>query len=222
MDFCDLLTETIKNRKMSNKIYLYPLPLRIWHATNALLFLMLILTGISLLYSNTEVTLVRFDWAVTIHNICGILLTCNYLLFLLVNIFTSNGKQYQIQIKGFMDRLLLQLQYYIFGIFKGAKAPFTTVKERKFNPLQQFTYVLAMFIGVPFVIITGWALLFPEIIVKEVFGFGGLLITSIFHITMVFAMTIFMVIHVYFCTIGTKWYSNFISIIWKYILHFFI
>ena len=198
---------------MSGKIYLYPMWVRLWHGLNALLILFLIITGISMQYSSPEQPFIRFDLAVSIHNFCGMLLTANYLVFIIGNIITPNGKYYRITLKGMIDRLIKQFIYYTIGIFKHEKPPFPVTKESKFNPLQQFTYVVAMYFLVPIVFVTGWALLYPEIVLTKFFGGSGLKINDFVHVIIGFFVSFFMIIHIYFCTIGATFVSNFKSMI---------
>ncbi|MEI6059680.1 MAG: cytochrome b/b6 domain-containing protein [Bacteroidota bacterium] len=198
---------------MSGKIYLYPMWIRLWHALNALMILLLIITGVSMQYSNPEHPFIRFDIAVSIHNICGMILTANYLIFIAGNILTPNGRYYKTSIKGLIDRLLKQFLYYTIGIFRHEKAPFPVTKENKFNPLQQFTYVIAMYILVPIVFLTGWALLYPEFILTKIIGGSGLKFNDFIHVIIGFFLSFFMFIHIYFCTIGATFISNFKSMI---------
>ena len=195
------------------KIYLYPVWIRLWHMMNALFCLILILTGISMQFSNPKVPLIRFDVAVSIHNIFGILLTINYLLFFAGNLFTTNGRYYKIKFRGYYAELLSQFRYYTHGIFKKEEAPFTINKERKFNPLQQFTYVMSMYILVPIICITGLSLMYPDVIPTNVFGLSGLHLTDLLHIFIGFIISLFMFVHIYFCTIGKSPVSNFRSMI---------
>lgn len=195
------------------KIYLYPVWVRLWHMLNALFCFILILTGISMQFSNPKVPLIRFDVAVSIHNIFGILLTINYILFFAGNLFTNNGKYYKIKFRGFYAELLSQFKYYTHGIFKREEAPFTINKERKFNPLQQFTYVMSMYILVPITCITGLSLLYPDVIPTKIFGLSGLHLTDLLHIFVSFIISLFMFVHIYFCTIGKSPVSNFKSMI---------
>jgi thiosulfate reductase cytochrome b subunit len=184
-------------------VYLYPVWIRLWHWFNALLYLVLIMTGLSMQYSNPEFPMLRFDLAVSIHNTCGILLTLNYLVIILGNIFTTNGLFYKIKRKGFIHELVSQADYYLFGIFKGNKAPYPINSERKFNPLQKISYVAVLYFMMPFVIITGWAMIFPELIfVNKLFGTSGLHVTDLVHILMGFILSLFMFVHIYLCTIG--------------------
>ena len=191
------------------KIYLYPLWIRFWHMLNALLCLTLIVTGVSMQFSAPKVSLVRFDTAVTIHNIAGVILSASYVLFFIGNMFGKNGKHYQIAFRGYYSRLMRQFRYYTVGIFRGEKAPFPVTLENKFNPLQQFSYVFVMYVFVPLIIISGWALLYPEVIPTELIGLTGLHVTDFIHIFSGFCITMFMLIHIYFCTIGTTPVNNF-------------
>jgi thiosulfate reductase cytochrome b subunit len=61
-----------------------------------------------------------------------------------------------------------------------------------------------MYVGMPLLIISGIGLLFPEIIAYTVFGVSGLVLTDLLHIIMGFVFTLFLLIHLYTCTLGEK------------------
>ena len=199
-------------------MYLYPKWLRLWHIINAVLFLVLIVTGVSMQYTDKEnaAYVVGFAKAVKWHNFAAIILTINYIFFVAGNLFTHNGQYYRIGKKNFISDLLKQLKYYSFGMFKGKKHPFPVTEKRKFNPLQKVTYVLAMYVAVPLLIISGIGLLFPEITITRFFGASGLVLTDILHITMGFFLSVFMVIHIYTCTLGSTPTSLFRGMITGY------
>ncbi len=198
---------------MKDKVYLYPIWVRIWHAFNALMFLALVFTGLTLQYSSVDFEIIKFNYSISIHNYAGIILSVLFVFFLFGNRFTSNGNYYQFHLKGMIDRVMKQFMYYSFGIFKNEKAPFPINKDRKFNPLQKLSYVIIMYFFVPFIIVTGYLLLFPDIIPKHIFGISGIHFIDLIHIIMGFALSIFIIIHVYFCTIGKTPLSNFKSMI---------
>ena len=198
---------------MSDKIYLYPLWIRIWHVINALFFIVLIVSGISMQYSNPSYPLMPFDIAVMSHNVAGIGITIAYLFFIVYFVFSPNKKHYSIQFKGLFKDLRKQIQYYTIGVFKGENPPFPTNEDQKFNPLQKVTYVGVIFIVFPILIITGLSLLFPELIVDNVFGVGGTLLTALLHASSGFLVSMFLIIHLYFATMGASFSSNFMSII---------
>jgi thiosulfate reductase cytochrome b subunit len=187
-------------------MYLYPKWLRAWHVLNALLFLVLIVTGLSMQYTDKENTsyVVGFAIAVKWHNFAAMVLTVNYIIFVTGNLFTKNGRYYKIPRENFLQDLIKQLKYYSWGMFRGEKHPFPVTEDQKFNPLQKLSYVLAMYVAVPLLIISGIGLLFPEITINGIFGISGLILTDILHITMGFFLSVFMLIHIYTCTLGAK------------------
>ncbi len=199
-------------------MYLYPKWLRLWHVINAVLFLILIVTGVSMQYTDKEnaAYVVGFAKAVKWHNFAAIILTINYIFFVAGNLVTNNGQYYRIGKKNFISDLVKQLKYYSLGMFKGKKHPFPVTEKRKFNPLQKVTYVLAMYVAVPLLIISGIGLLFPEITIPSFLGASGLVLTDILHITMGFFLSIFMVIHIYTCTLGSTPTSLFRGMITGY------
>ncbi|MCX6271473.1 MAG: cytochrome b/b6 domain-containing protein [Bacteroidetes bacterium] len=196
---------------MKDRIYFYPIWVRSWHAINALMFLVLIFTGFSIQYATTSVSWIRFDRAVVVHDIAGLILTFNYLIFLFGNILSDNGRFYRFTLKGGLNRLIQQFHFYTMGIFKGAPYPFPINKYRKFNPLQKLTYLLSMYLGIPLMIITGLTLYFPAVF--NLIGLTSLVISDLIHILLGYFLSIFMVIHVYFCTIGHTVTSNFKSML---------
>lgn len=196
-----------------NKIYFYPLWLRIWHAINALGILILIITGINMQYSNPQFDILNFNLAVNLHNIAGIMVTLNYLLFLFGNMMTSNKKYYRLKFKGLIKRLNLQIDYYTSGLFKNQPAPFPLSVKRKFNPMQKVSYLIVMYLFVPGLIITGLALLFPETIIENVYSVSGIFLTAILHASLGFLVSIFLIVHLYVATIGKHPLNNFKSIL---------
>jgi thiosulfate reductase cytochrome b subunit len=196
----------------NTKLYFYPLWLRIWHGINAVGIIILIITGISMQWG-VESSFIEFQLAVNTHNISGVVLTLNYLLFFIGNFATKNISFYLIKPKGFSKRLMKQAHYYAFGMFKGAPHPFPLSEKRKFNPLQKLSYVVVMYLFVPFVIISGFALLFPEIIIDRIYSCSGVLITAVAHSAAGFLISIFLIIHLYVASIGKNPAENFKSII---------
>ncbi len=194
----------------SKKIYFYPVWLRIWHGLNALGIVILIVTGISL--QNIESSFIGFNSAINLHNISGVVVTLGYLIFFVGNIITNNSKYYIVKPKGFIKRPLKQIYYYMWGMFHNMKAPYPLSEKRKFNPLQKYFYIIVMYLVVPMVIITGFALLFPEIIIENVYNLSGVFVTAIFHSALGFFISIFLIIHLYVATIGKSPIDNFKSI----------
>ena len=72
---------------------------------------------------------------------------------------------------------------------------------------------MVMYMAVPFVIITGIGLLFPEIIIDQIYTFSGVFVTAIFHSALGFFISIFLIVHLYIASIGKSPLENFKSII---------
>jgi thiosulfate reductase cytochrome b subunit len=169
--------------------------------------------------SGIENRVISFKAIVNIHNYAGVIVSANYLLFLLGNCFTNNSKFYIVKPKGFLKRPMKQAYYYVWGMFHGMKPPYPLSEKRKFNPLQKYFYILVMYIAVPLVIISGFALLFPEIIIDKVYNISGVFLTAILHSAMGFFISIFLIIHLYVASIGRNPLENFKSMIngWHHI-----
>ena len=201
------------------KLYLYPFWLRIWHWTNATLYILLILTGISMHYSDPSDPFLPFKTARLIHNTSGVLLLFMYLDYLISNFFTWNGKHYIPQFKGMPKRLFLQTRYYLYGIFKGEPHPFHPDEKSKFNPLQQITYISIMYVFMPLLIVTGVFLLFPYLLPETVFGVGGIWPAALTHLIVAYFLTLFTIGHIYLGTTGSTLTSNYKSMITGYHIH---
>nr|WP_320000658.1 cytochrome b/b6 domain-containing protein [uncultured Draconibacterium sp.] len=195
-----------------NKIYFYPMWLRIWHGINALGIIILIITGISM-NSGFKESLINFRLSVQLHNIVGALVSLNYLLFILGNMFTNNKKFYIVKPRNFLKRPMKQAYYYAWGMFHGMKAPYPLSEKRKFNPLQKYFYLMVMYVAVPLVIVSGIGLMFPELIFDDIYNVSGVLITAVTHSAMGFFISIFLIIHLYVASIGKSPIENFKSII---------
>ena len=61
------------------KLYIHPLPVRIWHWTNALGFVLLIATGLQIRYAGL-IQVMSFKNAVEVHNWVGLALIANFFI----------------------------------------------------------------------------------------------------------------------------------------------
>ena len=77
-----------------HRIYLHPLPVRIWHWINAATCVLLLLTGVQLRYIGL-INVVPFGTAVTLHNWLGFLLIANFFLWLGYYLCSPRIKNYQ-------------------------------------------------------------------------------------------------------------------------------
>lgn len=195
------------------KLYLYSLWLRVWHGINALCIIALIYSGLSLHYSARSLFLMNFESAVNLHNLSGVIVSLNYFVFVLGNLFTKNGKYYRVKTRGLVKRVKKQAMYYLQGMFNGEEPPFPVSEKRKFNPLQKYSYIIVMYLFVPGVIITGFALLYPETIIDQVFQVSGVMLTAVLHSIIGFFIFIFLLVHLYVASLGKSPLNSYKSII---------
>jgi thiosulfate reductase cytochrome b subunit len=194
----------MKTTKSTTRLLmLYPLWLRIWHWINALLFLILVASGISLHFAGPEMSfLIPFGTARSLHNVSGLLLAGGYVAYLIYNVRSNNIRHYIPVWKGLFDRMIVQSLYYGVGIFKGAHHPIPPTEKQKFNPLQQLTYLAVMYGALPALILTGILLLVPELAPDQVLGMGGVWPVAIAHYLIGVGLAAFLISHVYIITTG--------------------
>lgn len=186
-----------------HKLYIHPLPLRIWHWTNALGMILLVLTGIQMRYVDLF-NLVSYKTAVAIHNYTGFVVIANFFLWLLFHLFTAEARNYHAELspmkmfKGCLNQLL----YYSYGMFKGRENPFVIAKYKKFNPLQGLTYQMVMFFFVPLQIVTGlllWDIHRFQAIIDCV---GGVRVVDTVHVLIFTVIACYIPFHAYLATLG--------------------
>ncbi len=194
---------------MAERSYIMPVWLRLWHWTNALLMIALIVSGASLHFPDSVVPVVRFDIARTIHNVSGIAISVLYVAYLVWNSRSGNLRQYYPNPKELMTGLNEQNAYVAMGIFKGAPPPVSPTPEKKFNVLQQMTYLLVMYVAMPLLIVTGIAFFFPELAPAQMFGMDGLLPIAVAHYVIGFLLTMFLLGHIYMGTMGVTAMAGF-------------
>jgi thiosulfate reductase cytochrome b subunit len=202
-----------------SKEYLYPLWVRIWHWLNAVLFVILILTGISLHYSASNDLFISFELSIVLHNTAGLILVANYLFFVIFNFITGNYKHYVLRFKGMISKMFTQARYYTSGIFRKEPHPYNPSKEEKFNPLQKVTYIGTMYVMMPILMISGLFLLFPQLAPDEVLGMGGIWPMAILHLVSAFFLSLFMIGHIYLATTGESVTANFKSMFTGWHIH---
>lgn len=189
---------------MSHRIFILPLWIRLWHWSNALLIILLTVSGASLHFADPKLHLVPFELAARIHDIAGLALAALYLFFVVANVVTGNWWQYVPKPGGFVERCKNQIVFYCWGIFRGAPHPYPPTTEANFNSLQQIIYWLVMYLLMPTLIVTGLIFLWPDFAPKRVMGMDGLLPVALLHYLMAVLIVSFMIAHIYLGTTGTK------------------
>ncbi|MEW6571522.1 MAG: cytochrome b/b6 domain-containing protein [Nitrospirota bacterium] len=200
------------------KIYLHPLPIRIWHWINAAGFILLILTGIQIRYSNI-INLFSFETAVDIHSWTGFILLANYFIWLVYYLVTLNIKIYIPPLHHpveFGKKALRQAKFYGYGILVGDENPHHSTPEHKFNPMQQVSYLMIMGLLIPVQIITGLFLWDPKLFAPVVNFIGGIQIVSLIHVGLWIFFSAFIIVHFYLATLGHTTMAHIIAMFTGY------
>lgn len=179
-----------KDDSPAERVFVFPLFVRVFHWLNALLFLIQAYTGFAIHYVGASWA-IQLEKAVSIHTVGGVLMAVNFALFFLALLATGEIKQYVPQSQDCAARLRAQARYYLSGIFKGEQEPFATTREARFNPLQQVAYFVVFICGMPLLIISGLALLVTS---------ADWLIWL--HVGLSILFVLFLLVHLYLATTG--------------------
>jgi len=195
------------------KIYLHPLPIRIWHWVNAGGFIILILTGAQMRFSNVF-NLFSFETAVDIHSWTGFILLANYFIWLLYYLLTFKIKIYIPPLHHpieFTKKALRQAKFYGWGIMVGDENPHHSTPDNKFNPMQQVSYLMIMVALIPVQIITGLLLWDPKLFSPVVNLIGGIQIADMIHVLLFIFFSAFIIVHFYLATLGHTTFAHIIA-----------
>ncbi|GAA5174124.1 thiosulfate reductase cytochrome B subunit [Niveibacterium umoris] len=194
-------------------IYILPKWVRVWHWTNAILIITLIVTGVSLHFADSKVPLVEFPLAVRIHNIAGVALVLLYTGFVIGNALTGNWWQFIPKPPNVFQRCVNQVRYYMWGVFKGEHEPYPVTEDEHFNALQSLTYWFVIYMVLPVIVVTGLIFLYPQFAPARMFGVDGLFTIAVLHYMSATVIAAFIVAHIYLCTFGKKISSTFKTMI---------
>jgi thiosulfate reductase cytochrome b subunit len=192
------------------KIYLHPLPIRIWHWINAGAFIILIVTGAQIRFGNV-MHLFSFETAVNIHSWTGFILIANYFIWLVYYLLTGNIKIYIPPLHHpveFAKRSLKQAKFYGLGIMVGDNNPHHSTPDHKFNPMQQISYLMIMALLIPLQLITGLLLWDPKLFSRFVNLAGGIQIIDIIHVLLWIFFSAFIIVHFYLATLGHTTFAH--------------
>lgn len=193
------------------RIYVNPLPVRLWHWFNALCFILLIATGIQIRYIGQIDLGLQFKTAVTLHNAAGFALGGGFLFWLAFHLFTDKITVYQSEPTrfAFYQKAWDQVQYYSKGILFGDKNPHHVTPWRKFNPLQSMTYQIVLMILLPIQLATGLMLWKVKTFAVFIDLLGGVRVVDTIHVVLFVFFTAFICMHAYMGSLGEKASSHF-------------
>jgi thiosulfate reductase cytochrome b subunit len=198
------------------RIYVHPVPIRIWHWINAAGFVALIATGLQLRYG--VLLGMSFKTIVDVHNAIGFVLIGNYFLWLAFYLFSDRITVYHPELNPsrHFRAVFRQLAYYGYGIFKGHPNPHDVSVYRKFNALQSMAYQLVMMVLVPLQFYTGLVLWDLQRFAGTVALFGGARVVDTVQVALSIVFVVFLLVHVYLTTLGRTAAQHVIAMITGY------
>ena len=186
---------------MTERVFILAFWIRAWHWLNALLCVVLAISGFSLHFADPKPPVIDFQLVARLHDIAGWALVASYASFVIGNMVTGNWYQFVVK-PPVLQKMLVQARWYGYGMFKGEPEPFPVTPEQHFNPLQAMTYWAVMYLLMPVVVLSGVVYFFPRLAPDTLLGMDGLLPVAMVHFVTGSAVVIFMVTHIYLGTTG--------------------
>lgn len=179
------------------KVYLYTRFERLWHWLQALMIIILLITGFEV---HGTYTLMGFKTAVTVHNFVGLSWLILFAFFVFWLFTTGEWKQYIPTTRKLFD----VVRYYAYGIFKGQDHPVQKSKGAKHNPLQRIAYLGISAMLLPVQMITGLLYYLYNMIPGGI----DLSVLAVAHTLVAFLLVNFLIIHLYMTTTGHSLFSH--------------
>ncbi len=190
--------------EVAEKVSMYPAWLRAWHWLNALLIVVLGYTGVRMHFGAQSGPLMSFETAFNLHNLAGSLLLIVGVLYFIGNYIGRNQQQYLSKPQDGFRGIMSQARWYLLGIFKGEPHPYHASPEHKFNPMQHLAYSGVMYVMYPLVLLSGVALLFPDVLPGTILGRPGVWWVAAAHWILSAGAILFLVGHLYLGSTGDK------------------
>ncbi|HEY7746676.1 MAG TPA: cytochrome b/b6 domain-containing protein [Desulfuromonadales bacterium] len=188
----------------TNRIYLQPTPVRIWHWLNAFGIVTLGISGAQIRFPDYLHLFGSYKSAILLHNAAGILVAISFSIWFFYYTCVAR-KMTQLYVPNKEDLqygLLRQAVFYFFNYFRGKPNPHHPMPDNKFNPLQKSAYLAIMFVLVPLVSLTGILLMNVSPLREFVLLAGGLKILVGLHFLLACSLFAFLFTHIYLATLG--------------------
>ena len=200
-----------------HKLYIHPLPVRLWHWINAIGFVLLIATGVQIRYVGM-IDIMSFRTAVVWHNWIGFVLIANFFIWLFFYLFTDKIKVYHPELSPMRSfhATMRQMRFYGYGIFRGEPNPHQVSAYRKFNPMQSMMYQIIMVLLVPIQFYTGILLWDVGRFSGMVEMLGGVRVVDTIHVLLFIFFSGFLIVHIYLGSLGHTPAAHFEAMITGY------
>ena len=189
------------------RTYLHPLPLRIWHWLNALLVVILLITGAQLRIPGIA-SLRPNDPALMVHKYAGWAMAVSFVIWLVYGLVSDHLRRHYVVRRRDLKGVFSQARFYLFSIFRGEENPFLPSPEEKFNPLQKLAYGAIMCLFTPVLVVTG--LLYSDILFfrKYILLWDIVGVLDAIHVIGAYVFALYLVVHVYMATLGRTAFSH--------------
>lgn len=181
---------------MSERIYIYKRYERFWHWSQALLIIIMMITGFEV---HGSYLLFGFDKAANLHTLCAWTLLTLWAFTIFWQFTTGEWRQYIPSLKNVMA----MIHYYTIGIFTHSPHPFRKTAVQKHNPLQRLAYLALLAFISPLIWGSGIFYLFyadwPRYGLDQLLSLEWV---AVLHTLGAYMITAFFFIHVYLTTTG--------------------
>jgi len=171
---------------------------RLWHWTQALTVILLLITGFEI---HGSYALLGFETAVDVHTIAAWTLMGIWALAVFWHMVTGEWRQY---IPSSANRVVAMVKYYAFDIFMGGGHPHHKTRREKLNPMQRLAYLSLHVIILPGAVLSGLLYLFYPSWGDIGLGGWSLVTIALLHTAMAFAMLVFLTVHLYLALTTSK------------------
>ena len=179
------------------KIYVFKRFERFWHWAQALLIVLMLITGFEI---HGSYQLIGFEDAISVHTTAAWTLLGLWAFAIFWHFTTGEWRQYIPT----TEKLVAMLRYYSVDIFKNRPHPFKPTQLRKHNSLQRLAYLLFKLVLAPAIWITGLLYLY----FGDWAGWGltwlDLQWVALIHTLAAYLLAVFFVGHVYLTTTGYR------------------
>jgi thiosulfate reductase cytochrome b subunit len=189
------------------RVYLHSKTIRIWHWIQAIIVMILMITGAQLRVPDLT-TAPLYRLAVLIHLYAGYAMAAGFLFWLVYSAVSGSLRRHYVLRLDDAGLMRKQVLYYLYGILRGRQNPFTPTPAAKFNPLQKIAYASVMFIFTPLIVITG--VLYSDIFTfRELIGRTfGIRYLAALHVAVSYIFLCYLAVHIYLSTLGPSVFSH--------------
>ncbi len=180
---------------MSQHILIYTRFNRFWHWSQALLVILLGVTGFEI---HGTFSCFGFERAVTLHNWLAGTFGVLVAFAIFWHFTTGQWRQYAPTRRHLRE----MVRFYLGGIFRNEPHPFKKTELSKLNPLQRLTYLGLKLLIFPIQGISGLVYFYYDDLAARGFLPDGVGTIALIHLAGAFALLTFLVAHMYLTTTG--------------------